>query len=110
MSLTPHNLHAIRHADHLIFRYNTSRQHGSDWENWLECGQDAWHSPTGYQQVHAVALEPPGITICHRPRYARSTRPGPAATPSSVSGEPPASPTSAADITTHLPPADTSRI
>jgi hypothetical protein len=65
MSLTPHDLRAIRHADHLVFRYNTPRHSGGERENWLECGQDAWHSPTGYQQVHAVALEPPSITIYH---------------------------------------------
>jgi hypothetical protein len=63
MSLTPHDLRAIRHADHLVFRYNTPRYRGSERENWLECGLEARHSPTGFDQVHAVALDPPVLDI-----------------------------------------------
>lgn len=63
MGLTPHDLRAIRHADHLVFRYNTPRQGGGERENWLECGLDARHSPTGFGQAHAVALDEPSIAV-----------------------------------------------
>ena len=63
MSLTPHDLRAIRHADQLVFRYNTPRHPGGQREDWLECGLDASRSPTGYEQVHAVVLEPSALTV-----------------------------------------------
>jgi hypothetical protein len=66
MSLTPQDLRAIRHADQLVFRHGTPRHVGGLREDWLECGLDGLHSPTGYEQVHAVTLEPAVITIYHR--------------------------------------------
>jgi hypothetical protein len=66
MSLTSQDLRAIRHADHLVFRHNMPRYAGGPREDWLECGLDGLHSPTGYEQVHAVTLEPAVITIYHR--------------------------------------------
>ena len=65
MSLTSHDLRAIRHADHLVFRHGTPRYVGGPREDWLECGLDGIHSPTGYEQVHAITLEPAVITIYH---------------------------------------------
>ena len=66
MSLTSQDLRAIRHADHLVFRHGTPRYPGGPREDWLECGLDGVHSPTGYEQVHAVTMEPAVITIYHR--------------------------------------------
>jgi hypothetical protein len=63
MGLTPHDLRAIRHADHLVFRYNSPRSSGGQRGNWLECGLDARHSPTGFDQAHAVVLGEPRITV-----------------------------------------------
>jgi hypothetical protein len=63
MSLTAHDLRAIRHADRLVFRYNTPRYHGGQRESWLECTLEAGHSTTGFDQVHAVALDPPIIDV-----------------------------------------------
>ena len=76
MSLTPHDLRAIRHADHLVLRHNMPRSPGGPREDWLECGLDGVHSPTGYEQVHAVALEPAVITIYHHGHGLGGGQPG----------------------------------
>ncbi len=76
MSLTSQDVRAIRHADHLVFRHNTPRYAGGPREDWLECGLDSLHSPTGYEQVHAVTLEPAVITIYHRDSRPGGGQPG----------------------------------
>jgi hypothetical protein len=76
MSLTSQDLRAVRHADHLVFRHNTPRHAGGPREDWLECGLDGLHSLTGYEQVHAVTLEPAVITIYHRNPGPGGSQPG----------------------------------
>jgi hypothetical protein len=76
MSLTPHDLRAIRHADHLVFRHGTPRYASGPRADWLECRIDGVHSPTGYEQVHAITLEPAVITVYHYDHNPGDGQPG----------------------------------
>ena len=76
MSLTAQDLRAIRHADQLVFRHGTPRYTGGPPEDWLECRLDGLHSPTGYEKVHVVTLEPAIITIYHRGTDGDGEQPG----------------------------------
>ena len=76
MSVTSQDLRAIRHADQLVFRHGTPRYAGGPPEDWLECRLDGLHSPTGYEQVHAVTLEPAVITIYHNRDDPGGAQPG----------------------------------
>lgn len=61
MGLSKQDIRAIGNADTLVFFHNVPIASGGERLNWLKCIVDALHSPTGYEQMHVVHLEPTGI-------------------------------------------------